>query len=158
MNKDNKELILLLKEELQLMDKATDILNYSYDTCSKIGIKEEYSYDELDRFESFTGRFARLSDLLIQKIFRLIEEIELESPGTVRDRINKAEKKELIDSSDIFIEIRVTRNLVAHEYIQDKIQEMFKKVLEYTPHLLDGVKRVKNHCQKYLQETDEQAK
>jgi hypothetical protein len=53
MNEDNKDLILLLKEEIQLMDKAADILNYSYDTCSKIGIKEEYSYDELDRFESF---------------------------------------------------------------------------------------------------------
>ncbi len=70
MNEENKDLILLLKEELQLMDKAADILNYSYDTCRKIGIKEEYSYDELDRFESFTGRFARLSDLLIRKIIK----------------------------------------------------------------------------------------
>ena len=39
---------------------------------------------ELEHFESLTGRFARLSDLLIQKIFRLIDQLDLEDLGTVR--------------------------------------------------------------------------
>lgn len=149
LNNDKKDLVLLLGEELQLLEKASAILKYSYDVCSELGIKEEYSFEELDKFESFTGRFARLSDLLIQKIFRLIDDIDLESPGTIRDRINRAEKKELIESADVFIEIRV-RNQVAHEYIQDEIQEMFGKILEYTPPLLDSVTRVKNYCRKYI--------
>jgi hypothetical protein len=149
-NNAQKDLVLLLREELQLLDKAAEILKYSYGVCSEIGIKEEYSFEELDKFESFTGRFARLSDLLIQKIFRLIDDIDLESQGTIRDRINRAEKKELIKSADVFIEIRVVRNQVAHEYIQDEIQELFEKVLEYTPPLSDSVSRVKNHCRKYF--------
>ena len=151
-----KDPVLLLLEELELLEKAADILKYSNDLCTKIGIKEDYTYDELDKFESFTGRFARLSDLLIQKIFRLIESIELETPGTVRDRINKAEKKGLIESADIFIEIRILRNQIAHEYIQDEIKEMFEKVLLYTPHLLDSVVRVQNHCRKYQPPDDEE--
>ncbi|MDQ1354415.1 MAG: hypothetical protein QG657_4724 [Acidobacteriota bacterium] len=149
-DREQKDLVLLLREELQLLDKAAEILKYSYGVCGKIGIKEEYSFEELDKFESFTGRFARLSDLLIQKIFRLIDDIELESSGTIRDRINRAEKKELIESADVFIEIRVVRNQVAHEYIQDEIQEQFEKVLEYAPHLLDSVKRVKKYCRRYI--------
>lgn len=148
-NSANNDLVQLLREELQLLDKAADILKYSYGMCGKIGIKDEYSFEELDKFESFSGRFARLSDLLIQKIFRLIDDIELESPGTIRDRINRAEKKELIESADIFVEIRIVRNQVAHEYIQDEIQELFEKVLEYTPHLMDSVNRVKKYCRKY---------
>ncbi len=148
-NSANNDLVQLLREELQLLDKAAEILKYSYGMCGKIGIKDEYSYEELDKFESFSGRFARLSDLLIQKIFRLIDDIELESPGTIRDRINRAEKKELIESADIFVEIRIVRNQVAHEYIQDEIQELFEKVLEYTPHLMDSVNRVKKYCRKY---------
>ncbi len=148
-NNELKDLVLLLREELQLLDKAAEILKYSYGVCGKIGIKEEYSFEELDKFESFTGRFARLSDLLIQKIFRLIDDIDLEAPGTIRDRINRAEKKELIESADVFIEIRVVRNQVAHEYVQDEIQELFAKVLKYTPPLLDSVNRVKSHCRKY---------
>ena len=145
----SENLILLLYEELKLMNKAADTLEYSYRTCLAIGRKEEYSYDELDRFESLTSRFARLSDLLIQKIFRLIDKLELETEGTVRDRINSAEKKGLIQSADNFVKIRIIRNQIAHEYILEEIQGLFEKVLKHAPDLLDSVKRVKKYCDKY---------
>jgi hypothetical protein len=143
------KLVLLLHEELDLMDKAANIMDYSFQKCKEIGIKEEYSYDELDRFESLTSRFARLSDILIQKLFRVIDQLELESEGTVRDRINRAEKKEIIKSANNFVTIRVLRNQIAHEYIPEEIRGMFKKVLKYVPDLLDSVKRVKNYCKKF---------
>ena len=96
-----------------------------------------------------TSRFARLSDLLIQKIFRLIEQIDLEPGGTVRDRINKAEKKGLINSADDFVKIRILRNNIAHEYLPEEIRALFEKVLKYTPDILDSVKRVNDHCKNY---------
>ena len=120
-----KELFPLLEEELELMTKAAEVLNYSYKKCKEIGIKDEYDFDELDRFESLTSRFARLSDLLIQTIFRLIDKIDLELEGTTRDRINRAERKELIKSADDFIKIRILRNEIAHEYVPDDIQKLF---------------------------------
>ncbi len=147
--KDIRGLLLILDNELKLLQNAADILTYSNDTCKKIGIKETYNYDELDKYESFTGRFSRLSDFLIQKIFRAIDELDLETPGTIRDRLNNAEKKGLIDSADTFAEIRILRNQIAHEYILEELQEMFKKVLEYTPLLLDCTKRVMAYCRKY---------
>jgi hypothetical protein len=143
------KLVLLLHEELDLMNKAANILDYSFQKCTEIGIKEEYSYDELDRFESLTSRFARLSDILIQKLFRVIEQLELEPEGSIRDRINHAEKKEIIKSANNFVTIRVIRNQIAHEYIPEEIREIFKKVLKYVPDLLDSVKRVKNYCKKF---------
>lgn len=145
---DTKNTLLLLKEELELMEKAADILDYSYQRCEKIGVKGGYDYDELERFEALTSRFARLSDILIQKVFRLIDKIDLESEGTVRDRINRAEKKELIETADDFVKIRIVRNQIAHEYIPEEIYEIFKKVLKYTPNLLDSVNRVKNYTKK----------
>ena len=140
---------LILENELKILSDATDVLVYSFNKCSKIGIKSGYGPEELESFESFTGRFARLSDILIQKILRLIDEIDLESQGTVRDRINRAEKKELICSSDLFVEIRMVRNDIAHEYLPQAIQEIFVKVLELTPALLDGVARVIKYCERY---------
>ena len=89
-----KDLLELLRDELSSLERALEVLQYSYDTCNGIGIKEDYTFDEMDRFEAFTSRFARLSDLLIQKIFRLIDQIDLEDSETVRDRINNAEKKD----------------------------------------------------------------
>lgn len=145
----NDDLSLVLEDDIKLLDKVADILKYSYNKCKKIGIKEEYNYEELDKFESFTSRFARLSDFLIYRIFRLIDKIDLESEGTIRDIINRSEKKEVIESAEMFIEIRILRNQIVHEYIQDEIQGMFKKVLEYTPYLLDSIKRVKDYIKKY---------
>lgn len=140
---------LLLERELSILLDAKEVLVYSFNKCSRIGIKAAYEPEELESFESLTGRFARLSDILIQKILRLIDQMDLDTEGTVRDRINRAEKKELISSSDVFVEIRQVRNDIAYEYLPEAIQEIFVKVLELTPQLLDGVARTVNYCEKY---------
>lgn len=143
MRKDEKE---LLKAELKLLDEAHKMLNYSYTICAIIGIKENYDFEELDKFEALTSRFARTSDILIQKIFRLIDILELEIPGSVIDRINRMEKRELIDSAEIFKQIRRLRNDIAHEYIPEAIETIFKKVLHLTPHLIDSIQKVQQYC------------
>ncbi|HHJ07267.1 MAG TPA: hypothetical protein ENK24_07180 [Anaerolineae bacterium] len=139
----------LLEIELDLLDKAAAALRYSYDRCREIGVKDVYSQEEKEKFEALTGRFARLSDILIQKTFRLIDVIDLDTEGTVRDRINRAERKELIESAAEFIEIRELRNEIAHEYIPEAIETIFKMALAQTPLLLDSVERVKRYCERY---------
>ena len=139
----------LLEIELDLLDKAAAALRYSYDRCRGIGAKDAYSQEEKEKFEALTGRFARLSDILIQKTFRLIDVIDLDTEGTVRDRINRAERKELIESAAEFIEIRELRNEIAHEYIPEAIEAIFEMALAQTPLLLDSVERVKRYCERY---------
>ncbi|MFO7446752.1 MAG: hypothetical protein R6W90_10315 [Ignavibacteriaceae bacterium] len=56
-----------------------------------------------------------------------------------------AEKKGLIESSEIFIEIRELRNTIAHEYVPSAYDEIFKKVIELAPFLFDTLIRVKNY-------------
>jgi hypothetical protein len=143
------QMLKLLENELKVLVDTREVLRYSFNKCSAIGIKESYEPEELESFESFTGRFARLSDILIQKIFRLVDELDLDTQGTIRDRINRAEKKELIVSSDVFVEIRMIRNDIAHEYLPEAIHEIFGKVLLLTPHLLDGIERTIHYCEKY---------
>jgi hypothetical protein len=121
----NQALQKLLKQQLVLLDNAVNVLLFSMEKCQAIGIKEEYTPDELDRFESLTSRFARLCDILLQKIFRLIDEIELEMQGTLIDRINRAEKKGLIIDAKQFIECRTLRNEIAHEYVPENVLVIF---------------------------------
>lgn len=142
----NNKQRLVLKEELALMASSQDVLRYSYDKCSKIGKVGFYEPDQLELFESLTSRFARTSDLLTQKIFRLIDKIDLEDEGSVRDRINRAEKKGLIDNAEAFIFIRELRNRIAHEYVPDAIQVIFHQVLENTPILFKTIKNVNHYC------------
>ncbi len=140
MRNDKRELLL---RELKLLDEANKILVYSYEACSEIGIKDNYTLEELDKFEALTSRFARISDILIQRIFRLMDIWELEMPGSVIDRINRAEKRNLISSAEVFKEIRYLRNEIAHEYIPLAIEQIFKEVLRLTPHIIDSVERIR---------------
>ncbi len=89
----NNDLLELLSKELKLLEDSTEILKYSYGNCQKIGIQKDFVIEDMDQFEAFTSRFARMSDMLIQKVFRLLDKIELDDEGTIRDRINRAEKK-----------------------------------------------------------------
>ncbi|MFT4929781.1 MAG: hypothetical protein ACI8WB_005916 [Phenylobacterium sp.] len=142
-----QQLKLLLTENLPYLAKAAKQLNVSYERCQPIDISNgELSLDEQERFEALTARFARLADLIVQKTIRLIEQIELDGSGSLLDRINKAEKRGLIDNAEQFIEIRQLRNSIAHDYDETSLNQIFKSCLGYTPVLLDAV----NHINAYV--------
>ena len=144
-----KDMNEALRHELHELEKAGDILEYSYNKCKTIGIKSDLSTDQLESFEALTSRFARLSDIIIQKILRNFEILDLEEKGTVRDRINRAEKKQVIESADDFIQIRILRNEIAHEYQLETIYSIFEKVVELTPILLKSIDRLTAYAHKY---------
>ena len=146
------EEVVYLEELLGRLQKAVDTLNYSYTICKAIGIKEAYEAEEQDRFESLTAKFARLSDLIIKQAIKLIDILDLdEPPETVRDSINRAEKKGLIESGIRFVEIRKLRNRIAHEYAEsdEDIVEIYMEVLQSTPLLFDSVNRILDYCRKH---------
>lgn len=145
------QLLKLLLEDLKLLQKAAKILSKSYQNCLKIGQKKKYSFEELTEFEALSSRFARLIDLLIQKIFRLIDEMNLAQEGTVRDSLNRAEKNCLIDSVESLVEMRRIRNQVAHEYITEKLSYLFERIVALSPVLLDCVERTLKYCKDKFQ-------
>ena len=65
-----------------------------------------------------------------------MDAIDLEDGGTVRDRINRAEKKGYIQSAETLVRIRMLRNEIAHEYKAETILEIFENVLLLTPEIL----------------------
>lgn len=71
---------------------ARDWLLRSYKQCEIIGTREVYEPEHYDHFENLASRFARASDLLLQKIFRGIDLLELSEGGSLLDAIHRAEK------------------------------------------------------------------
>ena len=141
MTKDKR---LLLKKQLLQMNKAADGLAWSLQRCQPLSVDSLDAEGE-EKFETLTARFARMSDILIQKIFRLVDELDLESPGTVRDRINRAEKKGLIDSAREFIVIRELRNAIDHEYEEEALANIHREVLRLTPLLLSTPEKIERY-------------
>jgi uncharacterized protein YutE (UPF0331/DUF86 family) len=150
MNTGTEELEYL-ESVLENLRKAKETLNYSYNICKQIGVKDAYSEEEQDRLESLSSKFARLTDLILKQAFKAVDMLDLEEPsGTIRDAINRAEKKGLVSSASIFIEIKKMRNKIAHEYVEvDDLLAIYKFVLENTPQLFDTVERIHTYCQKF---------
>jgi len=144
------ELIELLGNEIKDLKQARDSLVYSYDRCRPLSIEPGLDNETMERFEALTARFARLSDIMIQKVFRTLDALDLEDRGTVRDRINRAEKRKVIESADEFIDIRMVRNEIAHEYKRQTILEIFERVLLLTPSLTNAVENIEVYSNKYL--------
>jgi len=144
----------ILRLELAVLEGARDIFRHSFEKCSRIGVKSDFTYEELESFEALTSRFARLSDMIIQKILRLFDELDLEESGTVRDRINRAEKKGIIVSAGDFIQIRILRNEIAHEYKPETVSDIFAQVMKLAPVLLESVDGISVYSKRYFKEID----
>jgi uncharacterized protein YutE (UPF0331/DUF86 family) len=136
----------LLKEDLEAMNRAMEMLRRSFERCSSLSVKPAYTPEEEDWIEALTARFARVSDFVVQRIFRLIDRLDLEDGGTVRDRILRAEKKGLIKSAERWVEIRRLRNAIAHEYLPKAPETVFPEVMEYVPDILDSGVRVHRYA------------
>ena len=139
------------REVMEQLQQAADTLRFTYDRCLPIGEKEAYSAEEEERLEALTSKFARLSDMIIKQAVKAICLLDLEeAPETVRDAINRAEKKGLIALAERFVGIRHLRNDIAHEYAGVRIKDIYRGVLNCTPDLLDAVVRIKAYIERTL--------
>ena len=138
-----------LRESLAALDRATDWLERSIEQCHAIDLQAVLQPDECDALEALTSRYARVSDMLVQKVYRAIDSVELEEGGSPLDVLNRAHKRDLIESVDDMREIREVRNEVAHEYAVEDLTGLFTDVLRLAPQLLTLRDRVMQYCDKY---------
>jgi len=142
--------VLNLKETLLKLEETLRWLKRSFNICKEIGIKEKYTENEFDSFETLTSRFARTIDILVNKLFRCIDAVEFESEGTMIDVINRAHKRNLFESIDQIRLLKELRNEIAHEYVQDELISLFTKVFDSIPDLLIIIENTHKYIQKYL--------
>ena len=88
--------------------------------------------------EAFSSRFARTVDLLVNKVLRSLDRMELLSPGTLLDVVNRAEKRGFILRAADLREMKDVRNIIAHDYAGAKTSEIFAYCREQMP-VLDSV-------------------
>ena len=138
----NADKLLLLEDQLHDLEKAAQHLRFSVERAEGLLGRGDWQPEELERLESLASRFARLSDLLMQRTMRLIDDLELLDSGTLLDRIHRAEKRGWVDDAATLVRIRELRNLIAHEYAAEKMAEIYAAVAALSPQLLAVVPQV----------------
>jgi hypothetical protein len=139
----------VLKRNLDSLSLSIEWLRRSYDMCKSIGIKDVYTTDEFDHFENLTSRYARTTDLLVGKVFRSIDRVELMSSGSIIDAVNGAEKRGIVDSVSDLRGLKDLRNEIAHEYETEDIAALFSLVLESASRLFEIAEKTVKYCGKY---------
>lgn len=141
----NPDKLALLHTETAALGQAAYLETSWLRSASLIG-RLELSDEELAGLASLSSRFARLADLLIQRLMRLIDELELESVGSILDRIQRAEKRGWVAQTGQLIRIRELRSLIAHEYAAEKMAEIYAGVARLAPTLLAVVAKVRAYA------------
>jgi len=140
----------ILRDNLKALDLSVNWVRRSYEQTVAIGLKENYTAEEFDKFENLASRYARTTDMLVNKVLRSIDAVEFEDSGTIIDIMNRAEKREIVSSAKILHTIKDLRNNIVHEYKIAEITRFFEDIQKYTPTLLDVIKNVNKYCEKYL--------
>jgi len=136
---------LLLDKSLQQADKAASWLKRSLEKSKAIKITPKLSEADFDVLENLTSRFARLCDILVQKVFRAISAHELEPDGSLIDHINRAAKRGIVTDEKVMRELKELRNTIAHEYTEEELSELFEKIRASSPELLQILENAKKY-------------
>ncbi len=132
-------------ENLNLLEKNVKWLLKSYEKAKNINLDKELSEEDLEVLETLSNRFGRTVDILINKVLRGLDIIELEDISRKLDIVIRAEKRGFVDDYRILIKMKDLRNELVHEYIQENLIEKFIEVLEYTPKLLNIINKLKSY-------------
>ena len=122
------------KLALELAQKEVKHLTYTHQTLfaqpiDLIWVKSLAECEDLsEKIDAFVGRFGRLQDHIGEKLIPRFAALLGESPKSLLDVLNYAEKMGWITDTMSFVSARKLRNLLVHEYMTDP--ELFLQSLQ----------------------------
>ncbi|BAI79856.1 conserved hypothetical protein [Deferribacter desulfuricans SSM1] len=149
--------IKILCDNIYLLIKNVEWLQKSYNKALKLNLnKENLGEEDLEILETLSNRFGRTVDILINKVLRSLDVVELEDISRKLDIVIRAEKRGFVDDYRLLIALKDLKNEFAHEYIQENLIKKFKEIIEQTPFLMDVVEKVYPYVniKKYCEQND----
>lgn len=127
---------------------ASKWLQRSFGQCQHFDLHQTLTAEQYDALENLSSRFARVTDILINKVYRAIDAAELLEPGSLIDTVNRAVKRGLLDSAETARTIKDIRNEIVHEYVVEDLKQLQAEVLTNAVVLLQLVDTVTEYVEK----------
>lgn len=126
------------------VEKALKHLEYSLNKVSNFDANYDIEdFEILETFESFTSRFARLSDIMAKKLIRsLVLKDDPSFSGGLMDFLNQAEKLGFISDANHWWVVRSLRNKEAHEYTESDQRKYFETIKAESQFVLSETKNL----------------
>lgn len=106
----------------------------------------------IDRLESFSAKFSRMQDAIIDKLLPQLLKVAGETPFAAIDNLNRAERLGFITHTDAWLEMRRLRNLLVHEYIEspDEMIPALKRANAFTDELHNTFTSIAEYANTHL--------
>ena len=98
----------------------------------------------VDRLESFSGKFCRMQDTVMDKLIPRFLIAAGERTGIVIDNLNRAERLGIVSDAQSWVDMRRLRNQLVHEYVGDltEMVEALARARRLLPDLSDANRSV----------------
>ena len=84
--------------------------------------------ENIDKLESFSSKFCRMQDTFIDKLAPLLLTKLGEISSSAIDNLNKLERLNIVNNVNNWLDMRLLRNKLFHEYVDD-ISELLTHLL-----------------------------
>ena len=142
----------VLEANRQVLHQALPSFKRSLEKCRSLVLVEPRSFEVEESFDALTSKFSRVADIFTQKVLKSLVLLTREDAPTFMDRINLCEKLGVIPSASVLVEIRDLRNQIAHEYLAENLNEVYRDCLDLSEDLLSAIHSADHAMDKILAE------
>jgi hypothetical protein len=120
---------LILSASKDKLAAALEILFASVDAYVPFDPARRYTPKEREPYDALTDRYLRAFESSL-KFFRTLERFREVAPSeSFRDLLQRMEKYRMISAASRWIEMRDTRNRVAHEYLPAELANIYADIV-----------------------------
>lgn len=125
------------------------LVEASLNRVSPYELNKTYSPLEAEPYDALCDRFIRAIETAIKYFVSYEKLMFAENSETLRDLLNRMEKLHLISSSEIWFKMRDVRNRIVHDYLPEKIKDMYDSIInEFGKELLKLLDIIKKNTVK----------
>ena len=136
-------------ENLKLFNKSIFWLKKSLQRVKNIENFEKLTEEQLEIIEALMNRYSRAVDILINKVLRSLDYLELEESSRKLDIVIRAEKRGFVRDYNILIEMKDLRNELAHEYLEERLRDRLEEVISKSRELVEIADEINRYVQKF---------
>lgn len=136
------ELDIRIKQVMGVLDKENRLLSDVSErlfSADKLDINWFTAFlrhpENMDKLESFSSKFCRMQDTFMDKLTPLLLKKLGELSGSAIDNLNKLERLDIIKNANDWLAMRLLRNKLVHEYVDD-LNELLTHLLFAKTHLI----------------------
>lgn len=131
----------LMETALEKYACVVRLVEASLQKIERFDSEHSYAPNELEPYDALSDRFIRAVEVAV-KFFRSYERYQFaEESDVLRDLLNRMEKLGMISAVDTWFQMRDVRNRIVHDYVPEKIKEMYDDIIDvFGPELIETLK------------------